>query len=124
SAPKDALHRMTSWAVKGEPHHDAKSLSGGNAQKLVAAREFGDDTKVVLACQPTRGLDPGAAQQLRQRLIDFAGEGGAVLWISADLDELLDSVDRLVVAFDGRIIGPFGRPFDRTEIGLAMAGAT
>ncbi len=123
TAVSDASERMRRWAVKGEPHHSAGSLSGGNAQKLVAAREFSDGTRLVLACQPTRGLDPGAAQQLRQELIDFAAEGGSVIWISADLDELLTTVDRLVVAFDGELIGPFERPFDRTEIGLTMAGA-
>lgn len=116
------VDRMTHWAVKGSAHHRADSLSGGNAQKLVAAREFSDNTRMVLACQPTRGLDPGAAQRLRQELIDFAERGGAVMWISADLDELLDTADRLLVAFDGRLIGPFERPFDRSEIGLAMGG--
>ena len=124
TAVSDTAERMQRWAVKGEPHHTAESLSGGNAQKLVAAREFSDGTKMVLACQPTRGLDPGAAQQLRQELIDFAAEGGSVIWISADLDELLETVDRLVVAFAGRLVGPFERPFDRTAIGLTMAGAT
>ena len=116
------LDRMRRWAVKGEAHHAAESLSGGNAQKLVAAREFSGSAKFVLACQPTRGLDPGAAHQLRQELVDFAKAGGAVLWISADLDELIDSVDRLYVAFGGQLVGPFNAPFERTEIGLAMGG--
>lgn len=118
----DATDRMVRWTVKGSPHHRADSLSGGNAQKLVAAREFAADTRMVLACQPTRGLDPGAAQRLRQELIDFAADGGAVLWISADLDELLDTADRVMVAFGGRLVGPFPRPFDRRRIGLAMGG--
>ena len=119
---QDSADRMERWTVKGSPHHRADSLSGGNAQKLVAAREFATDTRMVLACQPTRGLDPGAAQHLRQELIDFAAEGGAVVWISADLDELLDTADRLMVAFNGRLIGPFERPFDRGAIGLTMGG--
>lgn len=122
SRTTDSVTRMRRWAVKGEAHHRADSLSGGNAQKLVAAREFSEDTKVVLACQPTRGLDPGAAQQLRQELIDFAAAGGAVIWISADLDELLESADRLFVAYSGKLSGPVDRPFDRTAIGLMMAG--
>lgn len=120
----DAADRMVRWTVKGSPHHRADSLSGGNAQKLVAAREFGADTRMVLACQPTRGLDPGAAQRLRQELIDFAADGGAVVWISADLDELLDTADRVMVAFGGRLLGPFPRPFDRHRIGLAMGGGS
>lgn len=122
SAVIDATKVMAQWAVKGAPHHTAASLSGGNAQKLVAAREFEENTKLVLACQPTRGLDPGAANQLKQRLLDFSGEGGAVVWISADLDELLETADRLVVVSDGRVFGPFARPFDRAQIGLIMAG--
>ena len=118
----DSADRMAHWTVKGSPHHRADSLSGGNAQKLVAAREFAADTRLVLACQPTRGLDPGAAQRLRQELIDFSAGSGAVVWISADLDELLDTADRLMVAFNGRLIGPFERPFDRGAIGLTMGG--
>ena len=120
----DAADRMRRWTVKGHIGHTAESLSGGNAQKLVAAREFSDSAQMVLAAQPTRGLDPGAAQRLRQELIDFASHGGCVLWISADIDELLDSVDRLFVAFSGQLMGPYDRPFDRTRIGLAMAGAS
>lgn len=119
---RDSAERMQRWTVKGSPHHRADSLSGGNAQKLVAAREFAADTRMVLACQPTRGLDPGAAQRLRQELIDFASAGGAVVWVSADLDELLETADRVMVAFGGRLIGPFERPFDRGAIGLQMGG--
>ena len=118
----DAPAAMSAWAVKGQPHHTAKSLSGGNAQKLVAAREFDDNTRLVLACQPTRGLDPGAANQLKQHLLDFSRSSGAVVWISADLDELLETADRLMVVSDGRSFGPFDRPFDRAKIGLIMAG--
>ena len=113
---------MQQWAVKGEPHQSAASLSGGNAQKLVAARELGADIRLVLACQPTRGLDPGAAYRLRQELVSAAEQGAAVLWISADLDELLETADRIVVAFGGRLSDSFLRPFDRAAIGLAMAG--
>ncbi len=119
----DTSVRMRRWAVKGEPHHRADSLSGGNAQKLVAAREFSEGTRLVLACQPTRGLDPGAARHLRQQLLDFAAQGGAVIWISADLDELMESADQLLVASGGRLLGPEERPFDRTRIGLWMGGA-
>ncbi len=123
-AATDAEAHMREWAIKGARHHRADSLSGGNAQKLVAAREFSPQTRLVLACQPTRGLDPGAAQQLRQRMIDFASDGGAVIWISADLDELLDTADRILVATDGRLVGPYERPFERTRIGISMGGAT
>lgn len=115
---------MTKWAVKGGLAHLADSLSGGNAQKLVCARELREQPHLVLACQPTRGLDPGAAGQLRQALLDFADEGGAVVWMSADLDELLEVSDRIRVMFHGGLSDPFESPFDRRAIGLAMAGVS
>jgi len=114
--------RMAAWSIKGAPHHLARSLSGGNAQKLVAARELHGDPRVVVACQPTRGLDPAAATQLRQSLLAFADRGGAVLWIAAELDELLEVADRIVVAFHGRLSESFLPPFDRRSVGLALGG--
>jgi simple sugar transport system ATP-binding protein len=114
--------RMAAWQVKGAPDHVAASLSGGNAQKLVAARELDRDPVAVIACQPTRGLDPAAAVQLRAALLAVADRGGAVLWIAAELDELLEVADRIVVAFHGRLSEPFDPPFDRRLIGLAMGG--
>ncbi len=114
--------RMASWSIKGAPQHLAESLSGGNAQKLVAARELHDEPVVVVACQPTRGLDPAAAVQLRGALLEFADRGGAVLWIAAELDELLEVADRVVVAFHGRLSEPFLPPYDRRLVGLAMGG--
>ncbi|MDH4279238.1 MAG: ATP-binding cassette domain-containing protein [Acidimicrobiia bacterium] len=120
--PDGATSMLSQWTVKGDRSHSAGSLSGGNAQKLVAAREFGQDTKLLVACQPTRGLDPGAAGMVRQASIDFARDGGAVLFVSADLDEILETADRLYVASDGHFHGPFNRPFDRARIGRIMAG--
>ena len=117
-----AAARMAAWSIKGAPHHLAESLSGGNAQKLVAARELHDEPVVVVACQPTRGLDPAAAVQLRGALLEFADRGGAVLWIAAELDELLEVADRIVVAFHGRLSDPFLPPYDRRLVGLAMGG--
>jgi simple sugar transport system ATP-binding protein len=117
-----AAARMAAWQVKGAPEHLAASLSGGNAQKLVAARELDRDPVAVIACQPTRGLDPAAAVQLRAALLAVADRGGAVVWIAAELDELLEVADRIVVAFHGRLSEPFDPPFDRRRIGLAMGG--
>ena len=132
--------RMAAWAVHGAPQHPAASLSGGNAQRLIAARELGPAGEAaiqygpaggaagragpvaVLACQPTRGLDPAATVQLRAALLDFADRGGAVLWIAAELDELLEVADRIVVAFHGRLSDPFDPPFDRRRVGLEMGG--
>ncbi len=117
-----AAARMASWSIKGAPQHLAASLSGGNAQKLVAARELHDEPVAIVACQPTRGLDPAAAVQLRGALLEFADRGGAVLWIAAELDELLEVADRIVVAFHGRLSDPFLPPYDRRLVGLAMGG--
>ncbi len=97
-------------------------MSGGNAQKLVLARELDGEPGVVLACYPTRGLDPDAADVVAQRLVERAVQGAGVLWIGAELDELFAVADRLFVMSDGELVGPFAAPFDRLSIGLAMAG--
>jgi general nucleoside transport system ATP-binding protein len=114
--------RMASWAIKGAPHQLAASLSGGNSQRLVAARELHGAPVAIVACQPTRGLDPVAAVQVRRALLDHADRGGAVLWIAAELDELLEVADRIVVAFHGRLSDSFVAPYDRRLVGLAMGG--
>jgi simple sugar transport system ATP-binding protein len=117
-----AAELMQKWSVRGLPEIAANALSGGNAQRLVAAREMDGTPALVLAFQPTRGLDPGATAFLRQALLDLTTSGCAVFWVSADLDELLEVADRMVVMFSGRLVGEFSPPFDRAEIGLAMAG--
>ncbi len=114
---------LNSWDVRSSgPEAKASSLSGGNAQKLLLARELEGDPAVILACYPTRGLDPNAADTIAGRLLERADQGAAVLWIGAELDELCVVSDRLFVLSDGRLIGPFTAPYDRREIGLAMAG--
>ena len=101
----------------GEP---AAALSGGNAQKLVIARELAGEPGVVLASQPTRGVDIGAGEFVRERLRAARDRGAAVLLVSADLDELLALADRIVVLYEGAIAGEGG---DEHELGLLMAGA-
>jgi general nucleoside transport system ATP-binding protein len=98
----------------------AATLSGGNAQKLVIARELAGDPPLVLASQPTRGIDVGAAEFVHSELRRRRDEGAGVLMFSADLDELLAVADRIVVMFNGRIAGESD---DEHEIGLLMAGA-
>ena len=100
----------------------AATLSGGNAQKLVLAREMATEIRVVLACYPTRGLDPEAARSVVGRVLEAANGGAGVVWMGAELDELLAVADRIVVASNGRLVGPFLPPYQREEIGLAMAG--
>ena len=98
----------------------AATLSGGNAQKLVIARELAGDPPLVIASQPTRGIDVGAAEFVHAELRRRRDEGAGVLMISADLDELLAVADRIVVMYGGRIAG---ESTDEHEIGLLMAGA-
>ncbi len=103
--------------------HAAGSLSGGNLQKYVIGREIQQEPKLLVAMQPTWGVDSGAAAAIQQALIDLAGRGAAVLVISQDLDELLAISHRIAVLYSGRLSPP--RPTDQftiEEIGLLMAG--
>ncbi|MDQ3263287.1 MAG: ABC transporter ATP-binding protein [Myxococcota bacterium] len=100
------------------------SLSGGNQQKVVVARELDPLPKVIVVVQPTRGLDIGAVAQVHRRLIAERARGAAVLLISLDLDEVLALADRVYVLFGGRIAGEVGRAqFDERRIGRMMLGA-
>jgi simple sugar transport system ATP-binding protein len=106
------------------PNAPAKSLSGGNQQKLIVGRELAKDPAIIIAAQPTRGLDIGAAQYIRELLIEMRRKGRAILLVSADLDEILALSDRIAVMYEGRFVA-VGRPseFDRARIGLLMGGA-
>jgi len=99
------------------------TLSGGNQQRVVVAREFSRDPRLIIAAQPTRGLDVGATEYVRSKLIDMREEGRAVLLISADLDEVLGLSDRVAVIYEGKIVTV--KNIDDTseqEIGRFMAG--
>ncbi|HET7862793.1 MAG TPA: ABC transporter ATP-binding protein [Burkholderiaceae bacterium] len=99
------------------------SLSGGNMQKVVLAREVATSPRLLVASQPTRGVDIGAAQALRQRLVALRDAGAAVLLVSADLDELLELSDRIAVMFQGRIVAHFAAgTVNAQELGLCMIG--
>ena len=100
-----------------------KSLSGGNIQKLIMARELSGDPTVLIAAQPTRGVDIGAAEYIRDRLVAQRKKGTASLVISEDLDEVLALADRVAVMFEGRIMAVLDREeATRERIGLLMAG--
>jgi len=115
--------RLAAWDVRATgPATVAGALSGGNAQKVVLARELDGEPRLVLACHPTRGLDPQAAATVSQRILERAATGAAVVWIGAELDELFAVADEIVVASAGRLVGPFHPPYDRAAIGLAMTG--
>jgi ABC-type uncharacterized transport system ATPase subunit len=114
---------LTEWDVRGSgPGARASSLSGGNAQKLVLARELAAGPRLVVAAQPTRGLDPEAARMISERILAAAADGAAVVWFGAELDELFAVADRIVVLAGGRATEPFTPPYDRGAVGLAMAG--
>nr|WP_246237428.1 ABC transporter ATP-binding protein [Halovulum dunhuangense] len=107
-------------------HQPAGHLSGGNQQKLVVARELSRDTRLVIAAQPTRGLDVGSIEYIHKRLVAARDEGDGVLIVSSELDEILGLSDRVLVMFQGRIVAAFDAgdgPIDRNAVGLAMAGA-
>lgn len=109
------------------PNEDvmASSLSGGNQQKLVAAREIAKDPQLLIASQPTRGLDVGAIEYIHKRLVNERDEGKAVLLISLELDEILALSDRIGVMYDGKIVSVLDRK-DATEqkLGILMAGGS
>jgi simple sugar transport system ATP-binding protein len=101
------------------------SLSGGNQQRLVLARELSHQPVVLVAAQPTRGLDVGAIEYMSQQLRDVAAAGVGVLLISTELEEILDLSDRIIVMSDGKIVGEMSRgAVDIDRLGLMMGGAT
>ncbi len=100
-----------------------KSLSGGNIQKLILARELARAPRLLIAAQPTRGVDIGATEYIHQRLLDQRAKGTATLLISEDLDEILALADRIAVIYEGEIVGVVDRAQARVEdLGLMMAG--
>ncbi|MFW5933157.1 MAG: ABC transporter ATP-binding protein [Actinomycetota bacterium] len=104
-------------------HTPAGSLSGGNQQKVVVAREFHGDIALLVASQPTRGLDVGSIEHIHSSLISKRDEGTAVLIVSSELDEVLALADRVAMMFRGRIVGPFDVPISKDVVGQMMAGA-
>jgi simple sugar transport system ATP-binding protein len=108
----------------GGPQTPAGSLSGGNQQKVVVAREVDGDPKVLIAAQPTRGLDVGAIEFVHRRLVEERDEGRAVLLVSLELDEILSLSDRILVMYEGRIVGEYGPDAAEEELGFAMLGGT
>jgi general nucleoside transport system ATP-binding protein len=100
-------------------------LSGGNVQKVLLAREFSTDPRVLVAASPTRGLDVGAIESVRTRLVEAADRGVGVLLISEDLEEILSLADRVLVMYEGRIVGNVpAQSANREMLGLLMGGAT
>jgi simple sugar transport system ATP-binding protein len=97
-------------------------LSGGNQQKLVVGRELSRDIKLMIASQPTRGVDVGSIEYIHDRLVEARDRGVGVLIVSTELDEILALSDRILVMFRGRVVAEFPGGADVKAIGLAMAG--
>jgi ABC-type uncharacterized transport system ATPase subunit len=108
----------------GEPETLAAALSGGNQQKVVLAREISRDPRVLLAAQPTRGLDVGAIEFVHKRLVQERDEGRAILLVSLELDEILSLADRILVIYEGQIVGEYAPDVSEEELGIAMTGGT
>jgi simple sugar transport system ATP-binding protein len=108
----------------GDARTKASSLSGGNQQKLIIAREVSRDPPVLVASQPTRGVDVGAIEFVHRRLVAERDEGRGILLVSLELDEVLSLADRILVIYGGRIVGEFTPGVTREELGMAMLGAT
>ena len=102
----------------------ARSMSGGNQQKAIIAREMDRDKPLVVAVQPTRGLDVGAIEFIHSQLVQERDEGKAILLVSLELDEVMSLSDRILVMYEGEIVGEFDpKKIDVQELGLYMAGA-
>ena len=124
-------NRLVRWAGQllerfdvrgGGPQTLASALSGGNQQKVVLAREIGRDPSVLLAAQPTRGLDVGAIEFVHRQLVEARDRGKAVLLVSLELDDILSLSDRILVMYEGRIVAEYGPEVTQEELGIAMTG--
>jgi simple sugar transport system ATP-binding protein len=111
------------FAIKARPGDRVATLSGGNIQKVLLARVLSREPRVIVVSQPTRGLDVGASEYVREQLLARRREGAAVLLISEDLDELLSLSDRVIVLYEGRVVGRMtSSEADPEQLGMLMAG--
>jgi general nucleoside transport system ATP-binding protein len=103
----------------------AGALSGGNQQKLVLARELGRDPELLVAAQPTRGLDVGAIEFVHRRILAERDSGKGILLVSMELEEVMSLSDRILVMYGGRVVAEFAAgEADEQRIGLYMTGGT
>ena len=114
------------FAVKASsPTQKMRELSGGNAQKLIVAREMSLNTPVLICCEPTRGIDIGAMEAIHDRMVKRRGEGAGILLVSSELTEIMSLSDRIYVIYEGRINGEFKRDsMDDKRLGLLMLGGS
>ena len=120
---QNATHRVSEFDIRTHSiEASVSSLSGGNQQKVVLARELSRALALLVACQPTRGLDVGAIEFVHKRLIEERDRGTAVVIISTELDEVVALADRIAVMYRGRIVGIVPHDTSREVLGLMMAG--
>ena len=106
-----------------EKNGNVSQLSGGNAQKIIVAREFDSNPRVLIVSQPTRGVDIGSIEFIHNKILDLRNENKAILLVSSELSEILNLSDRIIVMYKGRIVGEVeGKKAKSAEIGLLMAG--
>lgn len=122
---RDAAEKMESYDIRPrDVRLKTANFSGGNQQKIVLAREMERDPSVLVIGQPTRGVDVGAIEFIHKRIIEMRDAGKAVLLVSVELDEIRSLSDRVLVMFDGRIVGERSPETNEGELGLLMAGVT
>jgi simple sugar transport system ATP-binding protein len=125
--PRQLIRRardlLTQFDVRGGgPQTRASALSGGNQQKVVLAREIGREPSVLIAAQPTRGLDVGAIEFVHRRLIEARDNRKAVLLVSLELEEILSLSDRILVIYEGQIVAEHGPDVGEEQLGIEMTG--
>ena len=119
-----AADMIEDYNVKaGSVFQKIRELSGGNAQKLIAAREIGKNTRFLIACEPTRGIDIGAIEYIHSKLIEKRSKGDGILLVSSELSEIMTLSDRIYVIYEGQIRGEFCRgKIDERKLGFLMTG--
>ncbi|WP_298007354.1 ATP-binding cassette domain-containing protein, partial [Anaerolinea sp.] len=124
SVQKFAQKMIEDFQIKARPQDPIRTLSGGNMQKVLLARALAHKPRVLIVAHPTRGLDIGATDYVRSKLLEQREAGTAILMISEDLDEILALSDRIAVMYEGRIVGIVsGRRATPEVLGMMMSGA-
>ena len=122
---QNAHDRVQEFDIRTTSIHElVSSLSGGNQQKVIVARELSRPLEVLIASQPTRGLDVGSIEYVHRQIVKHRNEGNGSLIVSSELDEVMALGDRIAVMFAGKISGIVDPSVSREEIGLLMAGET
>ncbi|HEY3343479.1 MAG TPA: ABC transporter ATP-binding protein, partial [Anaerolineaceae bacterium] len=122
---ENARKLIAEYQIKASPTDRTRTLSGGNMQKVLFARALSRNPQVVIASQPTRGLDVGATDYIRTKLLEQRDKGAGVLLISEDLDEVLALSDRIAVMYEGEVVGILPvEQATRADLGLMMSGAS